>query len=405
MATTKQSAGARRVGTYAAAALILQLVCLAVWGVRYYCLNDRSSPMVGSDFAVFWAAARVALEHRAPAVFSAEWIQPIEATLRPFADFSPWPYPPTFLIVVIAFGLLPFTRALVLFGTLELACYAIVLAKLTRPLNGPLRVALAAFPGLIGAALTMQNAFVTVAAAGAALLLIESSPVLAGACIATLIIKPQFGVLFPLALACGRSWKALASAGLFVIAIVAISVAAFGATAWAAFFAFVPEFNRQVVEHGDTFWRGMPSVFAAARGAGWSVGLAYAAHAMFAIPAAVTVAWLWMRRTRFELRAAGLAAATLLVQPYYMYYDLLWLALPIAFLLRDARHVPLSRHETAVVALAWLAPAQAFMSAITGTMWPVAPAVLSAVLVVIVRRSTVTAVHRLPAPERYCTPQ
>ncbi len=50
----------RRVATYAVVALVLQMLFLVVWVIRYYGWHDRSAPMVGSDFAIFWAAARVA---------------------------------------------------------------------------------------------------------------------------------------------------------------------------------------------------------------------------------------------------------------------------------------------------------------------------------------------------------
>ncbi|WP_440622745.1 glycosyltransferase family 87 protein [Burkholderia sp. 22313] len=369
-------------------ALVLQLLFLAVWVIRYYRWHDRSAPMVGSDFAIFWATARVALEHGATAIFSPHWIQPIEAALRPFDDFAPWPYPPTFLLVVIPFGWMSFPRAVMLFGVLSVGCYAAVVARLTRPLDGQWRLAVAAFPGLIGAALTMQNAFLTAAAAGAALLLLRSRPIVAGACIATLLMKPQYGVLFPLALICGRHWKALVSAGVFGAAIVATSVAVFGGRAWAAFYAFLPTFNRGVIEYGATLWRGMPSMCGLARAAGLPVEAAYGVQACVAVAAAAAVAYVWLRAARFELRAAALAAATLLVQPYYMYYDLLWLVLPLIFLLLDCRNVRPNRFETAVLALTWIAPAQAFAAVITGTMWPVASAILVAVLAMVVRRAS-----------------
>ncbi len=379
---------ARRVGTYAVAALALQIVFLAVWVIRYYLLHDRSAPMVGSDFAIFWATARVALEHGPTAIFSPQWIQPIEAALRPFDDFAPWPYPPTFLLVVVPFGLLPFASAVVLFGLLSIGCYALVVARLTRSLDSQWRLAVAAFPGLIGAVLTMQNAFLTVAAAGAALLLLRSRPVVAGACIALLMVKPQYGVLFPLALICGRHWKVLVSAGMFSAAIVAASAAVFGWRAWTAFFAFLPTFNRGVIEYGETFWRGMPSMVGGARAAGLPVRIAYGLQMCVAMAAAAAVAYVWIRAARFELRAAALATATLLVQPYYMYYDLMWLVLPLTFLLLDCRNVRPDRLETVVVALAWIAPAQAFVAVITGATWPVAPAILVAVLAMVVRRAS-----------------
>ncbi|MBR7959953.1 DUF2029 domain-containing protein [Burkholderia vietnamiensis] len=391
---------AARVATYAIAVLVLQIAFVAVWAIRYYGLDDRSAPMVGSDFAVFWAAARVALEHGATAIFSPQWMQPIEAALRPVRDFSPWPYPPTFLLVVAPFGLMSFGSAIVLFGVLATACYAAVVARLTRSLAGHWRIAAAAFPGLIGATVQMQNAFLTVAAAGAALLLLRSRPVAAGACIAMLSVKPQYGVLFPLALICAGHWKTLISAGVFSAAIVAISVAAFGWQAWAAFLTFMPTFNRGVIDYGDALWRGMPSICGLARAAGLSVSMAYVIQAAIAVPAAAACMYVWTRAARFELRAATLAAATLLVQPYYMYYDLLWLVLPFVFLMIDFRTVKPNRFETIVVALVWMAPAQAFVAMISGATWPAASAILVAVLVVAVLRASQPAARPLDGGRR-----
>lgn len=71
-----------------------------------------------------------------------------------------------------------------------------------------------------------------------------------------------------------------------------------------------------------------------------------------------------------------------------MYYDLLWLVLPLTFLLLDCRNVRPNRLESVVLALAWIAPAQAFVAVIAGTMWPVAAAVLMAVLAMVVRRAS-----------------
>lgn len=383
---------ARRVGTYSAAALFLQIAFLSVFVVRYYVWHDKHSPMVGSDFAIFWAAARVALEHGAAAVFSPQWMQPIEAALRPVDGFAPWPYPPTFLLVVLPFGLISFVPSLVLFGMLQISCYAAVIARLTRPLDMQLRMAIAAFPGLIGAALTMQNSFITAAAAAGALILLDASPVGAGACVAILIIKPQFGILFPIAFICGRHWKALISAGVFSAGIIGLSVAAFGVGMWAAFFEFLPRFNRAVIEYGISFWSNMPSTFALARLAGLPINVAYIVQACIAVFGIAALVYVWTQRPRIELRGAALCAASLLVQSYFMYYDLLWLVLPIAFLLLDSRHAKLQRHEIVAIGFAWLVPAQAFVTMLAGVGRSFAPIVLLALLAIVVRRTRV--MHR-----------
>ena len=48
----------------------------------------------------------------------------------------------------------------------------------------------------------------------------------------------------------------------------------------------------------------------------------------------VAVTALWRSRAPFELKAAALATATVLVTPYVYIYDLVVLAVPVAFLLR-----------------------------------------------------------------------
>ncbi|HEX7913754.1 MAG TPA: glycosyltransferase family 87 protein [Paraburkholderia sp.] len=388
MATTAVARlSAPRVRLYAAVFLTIQCIYLAISVFRYYGLADRAAPMVGADFVIFWSAARVALEHGAPAVFSPHWMRPMESALWRHDSFAPWPYPPTFLLAVIPFGLLSFGGALLAFLGIGIAAYGAMLSRIVRQAGSGAFLLMIAFPGVAVAIVTGQNSLLTAAAAGVALVLLPSSPLLAGACIAVLAIKPQFGVLFPVALICARQWRALLSAGLCSLAIAGVSAVAFGRETWGAFATFLPEFNRIAVEHGRELWGGMPTVFAAARLAGLPVGAAYVAYAIVALPAAIAMVWVWIRDVRFELRAAALVVATLLVQPYFMYYDLAWLALPIAFVLRDAERVALSRADWVVLAVAWLTPAAAYFAFRFDTPVQVTPVVLIGLLVVIVRRA------------------
>ena len=50
----------------------------------------------------------------------------------------------------------------------------------------------------------------------------------------------------------------------------------------------------------------------------------------------VALVVLWRSRAAFELKAAGLACGALLATPYVYMYDLVVLAVAVAFLLRDA---------------------------------------------------------------------
>jgi len=378
--------GVKRVAFYGWIALGFQAFILADWAIRHYVLRDKVVPMVGIDFGIFWAAARVTLAHGAVAVFSAQWMQPIEASVRSLSSYAPLPYPPTFLLVILPFGLLPFGAAFALFEAIGLTAYGAAIAFLSRNIDRSTIVAIAAFPGIALAIFAGQNSLLTVAAAGGALVLIESNPLLAGACVAVLAIKPQFGILFPLALLCGRQWKMLTASAVCSIGFVGVSAAVLGIRAWAAFAAYLPEFNRIALLQGSDHWLGMPTIFAIARLAGWSVNTAYAAHTLVALPAALVMAYLWWVDARFDLRAAALVIATLLVLPYVMNYDLAWLVLPIVFLIRDSKVLRLSPWERAMIGAAWLIPFESALSAVLRMPYQLAPAVLIVLMGMVVRR-------------------
>jgi hypothetical protein len=141
-----------------------------------------------------------------------------------------------------------------------------------------------------------------------------------------------------------------------------------------------------VEEGGRAMWVGMPTVFAISRSLGLPVNAAYLVRALVAAPAVAAMAFLWARRARFALRASAFVVVTLLVPPYLMFYDLAWLILPIVLLLRDAKARALRRVEWVVLAAAWVAPLQGVVAAYQGRYLQMVPAVLLALLVVVMRR-------------------
>ena len=64
--------------------------------------------------------------------------------------------------------------------------------------------------------------------AGLALLLMRSRPVLAGILLGLLTAKPHLALLFPIALVCARSRRALAAMALSAVLLALVSLAAFG---------------------------------------------------------------------------------------------------------------------------------------------------------------------------------
>jgi hypothetical protein len=148
----------------------------------------------------------------------------------------------------------------------------------------------------------------------------------------------------------------LVSAAVTIAVLTFATIALFGVETWQAFFASTTLTRTIVLEQGSTGWERIQSVFSAVRMLGGGIGLAYAVQILVAVAATVASVWAWRKDLPFELRAAILCLATLLVTPYLLDYDLVLLALPIAWLALDGRaHGFLPWEKTMLFAL-WLLP-------------------------------------------------
>ena len=61
---------------------------------------------------------------------------------------------------------------------------------------------------------------------------------------------------------------------------------------------------------------------------------AWAFHWVFTASVATALVLMWRSRVPYTLKAAALAAGTLLTTPYLFMYDMMVLAIPVAFLVR-----------------------------------------------------------------------
>ena len=83
---------------------------------------------------------------------------------------------------------------------------------------------------------------------------------------------------------------------------------------------------------------------------------AYAIQGSLALLLAASIAWLWHGDAAFELKAAALALASLLATPYVLDYDLVVLAVAIAFFVRHGLRCGFRDYEISLCAAAWLVP-------------------------------------------------
>jgi hypothetical protein len=286
------------------------------------------------DFLGVWSAAKLALAGQPSAAYDNSLLHALEASAATFSNPGaqlPFPYPPAYMAFAAPFGLLSFPAALIVWVIVTFAFYMFAARRLL-PGSGWLA---AAFPAVFANAAIGQNGFLTAGLFMTGLSLLSASPFTAGAVLGCLVIKPQLGILLPVALLAGRNWRAIAGATLSATGIILAGIFVFGTATTIAWMGEAP-LIANVTSAGLMGWVKLASVYAAARQIGLPPQTALAIHGIVAVAAAVMVWNVW-RSTRDEgLKIATLAAGSTLMSPYVFYYDALILAPAFFSLARDA---------------------------------------------------------------------
>jgi hypothetical protein len=212
-----------------------------------------------------------------------------------------------------------------------------------------------AFPAVFWVIGIGQNSFLTAAFFGAATVLLERRPVLAGVAFGLICYKPHFGLLIPVALMAGQYWKTCLTTAATVAVLAVVSALAFGLQTWWSFFETFAG-SRTVFAEGQVAFSGLVSLFAAARMLGVLAGSAYLIQAMVTLGAAVTVGLIWYRRSDAPVRFAALIAGTMLAIPVILIYDLLLLVVAGCWLIKTGRDSGFLNWEKTVLAGLFLVP-------------------------------------------------
>lgn len=276
------------------------------------------------DFTALWTAAR-----HPDLAYHAQALTAAQAGLTQVKDLRPFPYPPTLLLLLWPFGLLPYPIAWAIWSAVGLAAFA---AAARCHLTWTAVLLGAATTSSLYAAASGQTSLLLGAGVIWSLFAAERRPGLAGALLGAVVVtKPQLAILAPLALlGSRRGLLAFAAAG---SAMVLASAAAFGIGAWANWLRALPEFAQIALTNPY-----IPSRNLNPAGALVAAGLSPSAllHAGCALAGLALAALAVARRTSPDVRAAALILGSFLVAPYVMPYDACLLA-PVALglLLRD----------------------------------------------------------------------
>ena len=336
----------RLIGVIGLALALAYLVMLAGAFLQGQFLADAQGRPIANDFAAVYAAGRMALAGNAASAY--DWplhkAAEVGALGHDFGGYYGWHYPPPFLFVAAALALLPYLGAVLLWLGGTLLAYAAALRAILPDRTG-IFVALG-FPAAIWNITAGQNGFLTTALIGGTLVALERRPALAGVLLGLLTYKPQFGLLFPMALIADRRWLTIAVAAAVASGMAAASWLVFGGASWQEFFHWLPITSHRVLGEGVAEFERLQSLYGLVRAHDGSEALALAVQSAGSIAAAVGIFWLWRSRAPFDLKAAALAAATLIATPYVYMYDVTVLAVAVAFLLRFALERGLTAAET-----------------------------------------------------------
>jgi arabinofuranan 3-O-arabinosyltransferase len=325
---------ARPVELVCFALIVVNAVYLAASYIEGFWLIAPDGKGIASDFVNVWAAGRLALAGHAAAAYDWPTHKLMEETAvgHAFDGYFGWHYPPTFLFVAAVLSLLPYAAAYALWAFATFPAYLVAVRAIVGDRVGYLLAA--AFPAVLPNFIVGQNGFLTAGLAGGALVLLEGNPIAAGVLLGLLTYKPHLGLLFPIALAAGGYWRAFFAAALVALLISAASWLAFGGEAWQAFIGNIGHTSQAFLSQGWADWSKLQTAFGLTRTLGGSETLAWTVQGTVSLAAAATIAVLWRSRIAYEIKAAALGVGALLATPYLYIYDLVMLAVPIAFLLR-----------------------------------------------------------------------
>ena len=316
---------------------VLAIVTLAYFPAAYLThawIFDADGRGIPTDFVNVWAAGKLALEGHPAQAWDWDIQKQVELALlrQDFVGHFAWHYPPPFLFVASFLAQFPYAAAFIGWAAFSMVPYLAVMRAIIGR-NAGLVLAIG-FPAAFINILVGQNGFLTASLIGGMLYLMPTRPVLAGICLGLLSYKPQYGLLFPLVLLAAAEWTVLFTAAIVTVTIAAASWLAFGTESWQAFFHWIPMFSQAFLTEGRAPWFKMQSLFALVRYVGGTEQLGWIFQWVLTAAVAVVLVVMWRSTT-----------------PYLFMYDLVVLAIAIAFLIRAGLDEGFARHETMALVL------------------------------------------------------
>ena len=345
---------------------------------------DRAGKPLGTDFISFWTASQIALGGHPAEVYDMAIHRAAQTALfSRDVGYAAFFYPPVFLLVCLPLATIPYLMSLVAWlGVTGYAYWRVARAWLGDRFGA---LPILAFPAVFSNIGHGQNAFLSVALFGGGAWMLDARPILAGICLGGLVYKPHLAIVVPVALIAARRWSTLLAAAASAATLCLLSLVIFGADTWRAFLEASPK-ARLALEQNAVGNEKMQSVFAAVRLLHGGLTLAYGLQIVTALGVCGALIALQRRSFRPAGEGPAMIAAALLASPFLLDYDLALLAVPLAWIAREALRGGFLPWEKAVLVAAFILPAVSRPLA-TYACVPAAPLVLAALLALVLRRA------------------
>ncbi|MDE2005440.1 MAG: DUF2029 domain-containing protein [Rhodospirillales bacterium] len=300
------------------------LVREIAWGGKYW-VNARF---------LFWGWGRFLHDVSPPGlIYNRDVLYGYEYGL-PGAEVQdlPFAYPPTLLLLLWPLGLLGPIAALIAWFATGMASYVVAAWRGPRAY---LVVLLALIvPTTENALFNAQTSLFIAALMTGGWRLLGRRPILSGILFGLIILKPQFGLLIPVALIAARQLRATIAAAITVVGAIFVSSVAFGVGSWLDFPGSLTTLSAVVARHTD-WYSHAPTVTCGLRMIGVGPGLVAAGQIAAMILAAAGVAFVWYHQSG-PLAFAALAVGTFFATPYAFTYDLPIVSLAALMFVQEA---------------------------------------------------------------------
>ena len=349
---------------FAKAALVSGIVFAVIYAAYLFTLHfpyDFANYLIGWDYVNVWMGARGALAGHVHALFDVASYLKQQHSLFPAMQPHNWSYPPDVLLFIWPLGLFPYLPSYVLW---TLAGAGVFMATALQDGATPRKAAfLLLAPAVIVNIFAGQNGLFTSALLIGGLLNLDRRPWLAGLCLGLLTLKPQLGLLIPVALILSWRWRPIVAAAATTAVLFAMSSAIFGLSAWSDYVHLALPIQTKVMNYGGPMMLAMaPTPFMNARLLGLSHEAALWVQIPFTLMALAAVIWTFSAKRDPELSRAVLITACFIATPYMFDYDM-----PIfGWLIWRLRDRFSNRNDMGLALAVWAMPAIAIFMGLCG---------------------------------------